>query len=335
MRAPACLVIAWCAPCVLGAQVNSPVPLKPAAGAIADVPNPVMSVRELADGTVLISYGRGVLVANLKSGTKTPIPDLPGGTLTQLTADSTLMLSRAGWVLFDGVRPIGMLPSTNPTVAATQALFGADSAGYVLAVIDWQTVSDSLALVRMARANGARQVVAKVRMPPGVHAGEPGPAYTVAEQGVLFLDGWIAVLRAGPYRVDWRSPLGQWIRGVPLPVAPIALDEREKAAYIARSVRPPGLTTEAWMKEANWWPAFVEPFVGFALRTAPEGEVIVQRTPTADYPMPRYDVVNRRGEIVRQVKLEPNQRIIGFGRHDVFVLTPMTGTARIDQHPWP
>lgn len=335
MRVPACLLIAWCAPHLLTAQARTPVALKPATGAVADVPNPVSSARELADGTVLISYGRGVARADFKLGTTTLIPDVPGGSLTELAGDSTLMLSKSGWILFDGVRPIGMLPTSNPTVAATLALFGADSAGYVLAVIDWQTVSDSLSLMRMARANGSRQVVAKVRMPASVPAGEPGPAYTVAEQGVLFLDGWIAVLRTDPYRIDWRSPLGQWTRGAPLPVAPIAMDDREKAAFIARSVRPRGLTTEAWLKKDNWWPAFVEPFVGFALRAAPEGEVIVQRTPSADYPMPRYDVINRRGEIVRQIKLEQNQRIVGFGRHDVFVLTPVAGTARIDRHPWP
>jgi hypothetical protein len=33
------------------------------------------------------------------------------------------------------------------------------------------------------------------------------------EQALLFPDGWLAVLRKEPYRVEWRAPDGRWHRG--------------------------------------------------------------------------------------------------------------------------
>ena len=85
-------------------------------------------------------------------------------------------------------------------------------------------------------------------MPPARPTAD-GRVYRVplagGEEPILFPDGWVAIARIDPYRVDWRSPDGQWTHGAPLPFTTVRLDAREREAF-ARSHR--------WARGLPTWP---------------------------------------------------------------------------------
>jgi hypothetical protein len=85
------------------------------------------------------------------------------------------------------------------------------------------------------------------------------------------------------------------------------------------------------------WPDAVAPWtVGWPPIASPDGKLLVLRTPTADSPETRYDVINRRGELERQVTMPANEHILGFGAKSVYVaVTSRDGTQLVQRHPWP
>ena len=56
------------------------------------------------------------------------------------------------------------------------------------------------------------------------------------------------------------------------------------------------------------------------IHVTPDGQVWVPRTRAADDSIPFYDVFDRRGRKIQQVKLRPSSSIIGFGRGTVYVI---------------
>jgi hypothetical protein len=160
------------------------------------------------------------------------------------------------------------------------------------------------------------------------------PFYGEYERGLLALDGWIAVLRTAPYRVDWRTPSGEWILGAPIPYRKVEFTEREK--FFVMQQRARGGAAESPESVTNW-PATVAPWnnaIGTVL--SPDGKLLVRRTLTADFPDQRYDVINRRGERERQIVLAPREKILGFGPHAVYVIvTGDDAMQRVERHPWP
>jgi hypothetical protein len=153
----------------------------------------------------------------------------------------------------------------------------------------------------------------------------------VSEQALLMLDGWIAVLRTAPYRVDWRAPDGRWTLGKPIPIPIVKIDDREKLAYMVW--RAPGQSP----KTIPNWPDAVEPWtIRYPPILSVDGRLLVFRTPTADFPDSRYDVINRRGELERQVTMAANEKILGFGAKSVYVtVTAKDGGQLVQRHPWP
>jgi hypothetical protein len=79
------------------------------------------------------------------------------------------------------------------------------------------------------------------------------------EKFLLFRDGWLAVARVEPYRVDWRSLDGKWTLGSPLPVPAIGYDSREKRAEMERRAKDYG-TPVASPDAVDDWPATLPPF---------------------------------------------------------------------------
>jgi hypothetical protein len=148
------------------------------------------------------------------------------------------------------------------------------------------------------------------------------------EHAELFPDGWLAAARLEPYRVDWRSPDGQWIRGAPLPFRAVPMTDREKRAYAERN---------SWATDATDWPEVLPPFdrTPPPLLTAPDGLLLIHRLPTADQRDTRYDVVDRHGVLLGQLVMAPNQRLLGFGARSVYVITiDDDGIQRLSRHAW-
>jgi hypothetical protein len=328
-------------PAALVAQQRTPgpLPLGPVNGRISDSLYNPRTVRELRDGRVLVPNDRGdLLLADFATGAMKVLPDVrTGGNNNQLFAlagDSTLIKARTGWLFVAGTQALGMLPATNAVVTAASSLFGADINGFVLTVVG-RRPEDSARAVRVSRSTGAEEPVTGLAFGPQ-SGRRPGVAfYDVSEQAVLALDGWIAVLRARPYRVDWRTPSGEWIHGAAIRIDTIPMDDRQKAAVLERD-RPLQQRQQAPADIPNW-PAFIEPFNNNALQMAtPDGKALILRTSTADLPGNSYDVVNRRGEVERAITISATDKIVGVGLTSVYVWASRDGrTGHLERHPWP
>lgn len=357
----------------LGAQAD-PTPrlirLKPANAQLTEEFTSISFVRELSDGRVLIADKREkrLVIADLRKGAVESLLRTGSGPgefrsisgLIALAGDSTLVVDEGNrrWLLLSGTRVTMTLPSDQPaTVAARGGEAGGDRLGHLLSQLNaGRVVGDPLgrldspyvALVdrRTGKADTVGRIRAAHRIQVDVTRAPDGsiasakykfPPYTAFEQLTIFPDGWIAIARLEPYRVEWRSPNGQWIHGAVVPVPPVKVDEQEKRAYLAETwpsqSAPPDPQTIA-----NW-PATVPAFFesrGSIVLAASDGKLLVNRSPTSRTPETSYDVFDRRGERVGQLVLPRNERIVGFGAKAAFVVvTDSDGIQRLRRHPWP
>lgn len=346
-------------PALAAAQRAPAIPLKPANATLSEEFSRIIGVRELRDGRVLIADGKEVrlVVASFDARSVTPVGRQgrgPGefqslGRLVSLAGDSSLIVDWGNqrWLILSGARVAVTVPPESPALTATRvSVTSADGSGYVLAEVyarplpgrRWNP-ADSMCLVRVERTTGRADTVGRIR--PRYERGQlfgrgevSVPPLAIGEQALLFLDGWMAIARLEPYQVEWRSPDGRTIRGTPLPFSVTKVNEREKRAYFDREAK-------AWGRAPQYapnpvWPENLPVFERDALLAAPDGMVLVRRMPTASVSDTRYDVVDRRGTLVRQISLPENQWIVGFGRRAAYlVVTDADGIQRIERHPWP
>jgi hypothetical protein len=154
--------------------------------------------------------------------------------------------------------------------------------------------------------------------------------------GLLFLDGWLAVARVDPYRVDWRRPDGEWITGEPLPFRKIRVDEEQKCAALQPML---GERTPCDPSVIPWWPESVPPFVKkfplVLLGPTPDGQLFIRRTPKIDDSGIRYDIVDREGRLAGVLPLPDGVRLIGSGARSIYTLViGPEGLQTLRRHPW-
>ena len=127
-------------------------------------------------------------------------------------------------------------------------------------------------------------------------------------QAWLFGDGWIAVAHPDPYRVDWRRPDGEWVRGAALPFDRVPVTDWQKCFAATGDRNPVACDGPGWAKGVSLpSPDHIPPFVmerhdrttpgGIAVRPGPSGMLLIQRTLMADAPGRRYDVIDRTGSL--------------------------------------
>jgi hypothetical protein len=322
----------------LGAQRVPSSPLQPLDGIIKAPFVNVTSMHELSDGRVIMcdAMTRLLIVGNFDTGKFVNVEGAQAMPLMAFPGDTTVIqLPGNGWIFLDGVKAIGMIDGKNPVVKETGGgIDGADTRGRVLG---GQTSppghGDSSDVLLVDQVTAAVDTITRLWMPQRALGSRP--AYIVYEKAELAMDGWVAVLRANPYRVDWRAPDGNWRLGKPVSIPAIPLDDREKKSYMLRRAnggKPAAPETNAT------WPAAI-PAWSYALLSplhSPDGRLLVLRTPSADYPDPRYDVINRNGELERQVTLGAKQFILGFGARSVYVAVQREdGRQDVERHPWP
>lgn len=159
------------------------------------------------------------------------------------------------------------------------------------------------------------------------------------DQAILFSDGWIAVARVSPYRVDWRRPDGQWLSGPPLPLDTISVDRREKCAATERYLR-----LDCRRVTLPGWPEMVPPFLIPnrvpsripTLFAAANGVLVIARTPTATSSDNIYDIVGRNGRLVARLTLPGQYQVVGFGPTDVYlVMKDEMDLQHILRYDWP
>jgi hypothetical protein len=338
----------------------------------------VSSLRELSDGRVLATDSREqrLLVLDFRNGSAEEFGRKGQGpnefgmvtALHAIAGDSSIMADIMGrrWLLLDGARIVVTVPPDDPAVQATQsAAFGADARGWVLTrrspprrdgvtvieegkedstaivLVDRRTGrADTAAMtrnrpIRYERTTNAEGVVTRVSMMP------TGPLVT-EEQAVLFQDGTLAVARLDPFRVDWRSPAGEWTMGEPLPVPRIRVNARERAAFMERNeanFRPPAQPMPfptPKRPESGDFPDFIPPFPGGAVRAGPAGTLLVRRSLSADYPDRNYFVIDRRGRLVGEFGLALGEDVVGVGPRSIYVSQKdEDDIVTIRRHPWP
>jgi hypothetical protein len=351
------------APGALGAQ------LAPPNATLAEEFTRIASVRELSDGRVLIAdqAEKRIVVADLRSGAVRAVGRVgrgPGefeepGRFFALAADSSIMQDQANtrrWMLFAGYSIVSVLPPDHPAILATRgSLQGADTRGYTLAQRSEPPRRDAAAaggaqrlgsrLLRVDRATGRLDTIANINgLTLESRATTTGGnttintwqvVFSVPDQGVLFPDGWIAIARSDPYRVDWHPPQGSPVMGPAIPWTPVRTTQEEKQFWHDATLEDAG-SDRAYDFSGMPFAEFISPFRNAAVRPLPDGTLLVFRERSRAAPGNDYDIIDRSGRRLRSLHLPRNERIVGFGASSVFVVVrDDDGIERLRRHPWP
>ncbi len=135
-------------------------------------------------------------------------------------------------------------------------------------------------------------------------------------------DGSLWIARVYQNRVDWRDPSGRWIRGEALPDRVLEVTRYDRELFLRRF--PPELRPTA---EQLPFAALKPPFeAGF---TAPEGDVWLEKSRAPADSSRRYQVVNRQGRILREIRVPGRGRIVAIGPNTVLVAEPAPDATRL------
>jgi hypothetical protein len=353
------------------AQQSAAIPLGPVDSFSGTEFTLITSVRGLSGGRLLaadlkenrlnlIDWARGRVTLLGRSG------DGPGeyegvGWLHPLADDSTLLTDRITrrWHIVHGQRLVsssGADRSLNRQLGPL--LSGADTLGHVLGVTGYappgsarasRDDAELLNLLLGDRSTERLDTLARIggmgaagRIVTGGAQRSMISSHPLAteEQALLFPDGWVAVARLDPYRVDWRTPAGEWVHGDPLPFERIPVDSRERCAAL-------GQTRDFCNHRAvPDWPDALPPFLRPArpsdvaagtmmLQAAPDGRLLIRRTPSVAVQGTRYDAVDRRGRLTGTITLPANEAIVGAGaRHLYTVATDEFDLQHLRRYAW-
>lgn len=375
------LAVVALAPSLALAQAPRQIRLKPATGELQEEFTTIGSVRELPDGRVLINDPREVriVVADLKTGTVQQIgrkgqgPNEYGvaANLMALGADSTLMVDGAThrWLLFSGAAIVLTLPPDAPILKAAKTFArGADARGNVWAIqsrLDFDPLhmkagtmmtspTDSEYVVRVNRATVKVDTVATARSAMSrvtIRADAQGkvtsasvmrPPLSVYEEAALFADGWFAIARLDPYRVDWISPEGRVRKGQPLPVTPIKATKAEKDAYFERQQAsqaaagraPPAPDVQRQLDALrDLFPDEFPPFTN-GLIAGGDGNLYLRHPVSMNFLESRYDIVDRGGKLIGVLVMGKNERVVAVTKTSVYVAwKDADDIERLRRHP--
>jgi hypothetical protein len=228
------------------------------------------------------------------------------------------------WLFFDGGRVVQTRTVADSIVRALGGASpnGVDTLGHIL-LVEGEVTADSANLVLFSWNTGTRRTVARLKSAPPSES--TPPLLQVYEKAWLTRDGWIAIARMDPYRVDWRTPEGRWINGRALPVPSETLERGDREL-----IDPAGRSRNAL------WPTRLPPLPrGWTLLPSPDGRVLIRRMTSVRHPYPRYDVVNRQGELETQIRLDENEYILGFGNGTIYaVAQDALGLQYLRRHRW-
>ena len=329
-------------------QQLRPTTLPAASANLSETFTALTSVRELSDGRVLLSdpRERRLVVADFAHQRVDHLARRGQGPgefsnavpFHALSADSSVVADGIAkrWLLFHGTRIVATRTANDAEVRHVTFPYGFDYRGFVLTTHSPPTdatgrqlnVADSIYLVRVARSTGHSDTIARLRPPPSEVNRLPG-GLAVYEQAVLAPDGWVAVVRLDPYRIDWRSPDGQWLHGAPIPVPLERMDAAERQFYEGEPRPGPQRVTVRW-------PEYLPPFtIGWPPIATFDGKVVIRRAKSVHTSGTRYDVVDHRGRLVKQLLLPHNERILGFGQESVYIVVrDDVDLETVRRHPW-
>jgi hypothetical protein len=248
------------------------------------------------------------------------------------------------WLVLAGDSIVATLAPTDPVIEATKgSLLGADSLGRLhyprslaFAPLGNGVLQRPTAHFMLDRATLRADSVTTTR---GItlRLTESGSGaqlvFTVPEQSRLFADGWLAIARQDPFRIEWHAPDGRITLGPVLPYPRTRVDAAEKDHWLAGIRRAnPGTTFDgAGVPFAEEMP----PYASGSLVALPEGTLLLRRHPTSRAPGNDYDIIDRAGNRIATLGLPPSARIVAAGRASVYVATKDDdGIERLSRHPW-
>ncbi len=303
---------------------------------------------------ITASVDRDGTPAEVSAGLQRITRPWPVGAAGTVIADRT---SRRAIVL-DGttlVGPDGQTARVLTAAARRGAVVGVDALGQPVVrtapAVVGRDASDSLLLVRLrpvrpeaGGSTGVRVHMDTVARLDGWLTDPPVPrrgvvsfldtdrvAYRISlephDHALAFPDGWVAIARARPYRVDWCRPSGGCRAGPILEDAgsPLTADDR---LHLLRWVRmlsgsPPSDDPDDVLD----WPRTLPPFVappgrldGVPLFALPDGALLVHRAPAAADGGAAYDRIDRSGTRTERLVLPPGEWIVGVGASSLYAV---------------
>ena len=371
------LLIGLAIPFVLAAPAPPRVQLGPATGKLDQEFSQVASMRELGDGRVLVTDFREqtITVGDFAKNMASTIGrrgDGPGEyvMVTQPYAfgkDSSLMVLQLAkrWTIITPDLKFSTVPPDAPMVqlAGHDYFVGSDALGHLLLhggpARRAGVTRDTSPLFLLDWRRGKADTIARTDGGPAPKQQRPASGrdqinpYVSYDKTAIGDDGWIAIIRHDPYRVEWRSPSGRWTIGKVVDDAPVLFTSAERKAYMDRRAaaranastkvfNAPGIGRTKEGTPPRPEPEFVfpdriPPFIGGpAPLISPQGYLLVLRTATLADPGPLYDVFDRQGNRTYQLSMPSNQRPIAFGAKSLYVVTTDDdGIQRLSRHAWP
>jgi hypothetical protein len=134
-------------------------------------------------------------------------------------------------------------------------------------------------------------------------------------------DGWVWVARVFRNRVDWRSPEGEWEEGDALPDRVLEVTQYDRELFYRKF--PPELRTTA---ERLPFAAVKPPFESALI--SPAGTVWLEKSRAPVDSSRRYHEVDRRGHLIREIRVPGPGRIVAVGADGVLVAERVTTGTR-------
>jgi len=331
----------------------------------------IQTVRELRDGRVLVAdpLAKELYVVDMAAGTRTvvgrqgqgPQEYLQPDAVWPLPGDSTLLVDLGNGRLvalgpdlsFGPTMPIALSepgPGRPLVLALPQ---GVDGQGRLYARGMGGGMGgplpDSAQVLRIDRGSRAADTVASFKLADRTQTRSGGPnnqnvqianvPLSPEDAWGVAADGWLAVVRAGDFHVEWIRPDGSVVRGAPVPHDPLRVGTAEKEEWVAEQGRAgggigisvqiengraamsfgrggPGQTRGI---DAYTWPERMPAFYAGRVPIDPQGRAWVRRHTRAGEAS-TYDVFDRRGARVGAVTLGAGKRVVGFGAASVYVV---------------
>ena len=330
----------------------------------------VRGVRELPDGRVLVADGPGQVLAlvDFTAGTadtigregRGPGEYLQPDGLWSMPGDSTLLvdlgngrLSMIGPDLAFG--RTARIAEGDPMTGQLSIRLprGTDSSGrlYYEAMGRMRpdgSLRDSAAVLRWDPVREVDDTVAMVTLDELVVQRSGGPdnesvdmrqkPMSPRDGWAVSVDGWIGVVRASDYHVEWYGSMGPVVVGTAVGYDPVKVRDPEKEAYLEEMGRGGlmiSVEAENGQMRTNFrrgpgrrggptadgleWPDVMPPFQSSGVFATPWGELWVQRSVAADVDL-TFDVFDRSAGLLKQVILPKGRRVIGFGDDTVYVV---------------
>ena len=341
----------------------------------------IMGLREMPDGRVMIAdpLSQTLVLADMTSGTADTLGGVGGGPgeyrqpdgLLPLPGDSTLLID-LGNARLTVVAPDGSFAETMTMAQAgpggrPQIILpsGVDSQGRIY----FQPfgggaggrIPDSATVVRLDRATGAIDTIARVGRPElkrktSGDSGNQQVAIRVVplspqDAWAVGPDGRIAAARAADYHVEWIDAGGRVVRGAAVSYKPVPIKQADREEWAAQAGAN-GLRIEVSIQNGERqmafsrgggsgrqpdtdgldWPEVKPAFVAQGVWVTPEGDAWVQRSVPAGEPAV-IDVFGPDANLKRQVVLPAGRQIVGFGRGAVYLIeTDEFGLQWLERH---